>query len=56
MSRELLMWRPAPPKCQHLEKFYSVDMEGVTVAFLILAFGVIIGSVILLLERLPDFK
>ncbi|KDR23341.1 hypothetical protein L798_05302 [Zootermopsis nevadensis] len=56
MARELLMWRPEPPKCQHLDNFYSVDMEGVAVAFLIFVFGVITGSVILFLERLQDFK
>jgi hypothetical protein len=56
MARELLVWSPEPPKCQHLDKFYSVDMEGVAVAFLIFVFGVIAGSVILSLERLQDSK
>jgi hypothetical protein len=50
------MWRPEPPKCQHLDTFYSVDMESVAVAFLIFVSGVIIGSVILFLERLQDSK
>jgi hypothetical protein len=56
MTRELLIWRPEPPKCQHLDTFYSVDMESVAVAFLIFVFGVITGSAILLLERLQNSK
>jgi hypothetical protein len=56
MTREQLTWRPQPPKCQYLDMFYSVDMESVTVAFLIFVFGVIIGSTILFLERLQNSK
>jgi hypothetical protein len=56
MKRELLTWRPEPPKCQYLDKFYSVEMENVAVAFLIFVSGVIIGSVVLFLERLQNFK
>jgi hypothetical protein len=52
MKRELLTWRPEHPKCQYLDKFYSVEMEYVAVALLIFVFGVIIGSVILFLELL----
>ena len=56
MARELQTWRPEPPKCQYLESFYSVDMEGVAVAFLIFVFGVITGSAILFLEHLQNSK
>jgi hypothetical protein len=56
MGREMLMWRPERPKCQYLDKFYSVEMEDVAVALLIFVFGVIIGSVILFLERLQNLK
>jgi hypothetical protein len=56
MKRELLTWRPEPPKCQYLDQFYSVEMEDVAVALLIFVSGVIIGSAILFLERLQHFK
>lgn len=56
MTRELLTWRPEPPKCQYLDTFYSVDLESVAVAFLIFVSGVITGSAILFLERLQNFK
>jgi hypothetical protein len=56
MKRELLTWSPEHPKCQHLDKFYSVQLEDVAVALLIFVFGVVAGSAILFLERLQEFK
>jgi hypothetical protein len=52
MKRELLTWSPQHPKCQHLDRFYSVQVEDVAVALLIFVFGVVTASVILFLERL----
>jgi hypothetical protein len=56
MKRELLTWSPEHPKCQNLNKFYSVQVEDVAVALLIFVFGVVAGSVILFLERLQEFR
>ena len=50
MAKELATWRPEPPKCQILDKFYSVKMETVAFALSIFACGVVAASILLLIE------
>ncbi|XP_069696655.1 ionotropic receptor 75a-like [Periplaneta americana] len=56
MARELSIWRPEPPKCLYMDKFYPVDMETVAVALFIAVFGAFMAAVIVFLERQHDFK